>query len=571
MSGEVVGFCDGVKGADVFGWAWRPDYPDYPVEIELWVDGALAGETVAMLYRADLRAAGVGHGKYGWRLPLNLREQSEAVQVVVRVKDGEPLGQGGFEYSARPPVEDLENPEFQAFVASVLSQSSKTRPEEDAKSRAPVNFLLFCPSSPDATSMGRSEYSYAFVMKAFKPLLEQLGRVHVVTNPATEADPLYTEHIARGETSLLLSFTPPHRTVMGLRCPSIPVVAWEFPTIPTSVWENDLRHDWRFVLRQTGRVITLSQLAADAVQAAMGDQFPVIALPAPVWDRFPELHAVGAPAPRAEIAIDGWFYDTRGRTFPPGAASPPMPAAPDADEGPTPASTATLEGAVFTSVFSPRDGRKNWLDMLGAFVTAHRDNPEATLVLKMIGPDAGLWWWELHDALAKLPPFTCRVLVAQGYMDEAQYNALIVASHWVVNASQAEGLCLPLLEFMCAGRPAVAPAHTAMSDYIDSSNAVIVPSDEEYCGWPHDRREELTTTRHRVSWPGLVAAFAEAYRLTVSEPALYATLSKAARSTAKAFCEDDLVAARLDAFLGLGLELGQRTAIPSAVLTVAAA
>ena len=38
---------------------------------------------------------------------------------------------------------------------------------------------------------------------------------------------------------------------------------------------------------------------------------------------------------------------------------------------------------VFTSLFNPRDGRKNWVDMLTAFCTEFRDEPQATLVFKL--------------------------------------------------------------------------------------------------------------------------------------------------------------------------------------------
>ena len=94
-------------------------------------------------------------------------------------------------------------------------------------------------------------------------------------------------------------------------------------------------------------------------------------------------------------------------------------------------------------------------------------------------------------------------MVLHGFLDDDGYADLIRATHWVVNASRAEGQCLPLVEYMTAGRPAISPRHTAMLDYIDEGRAIVVESDEEYCGWPHDPRNELTTSRHRVSWSSL--------------------------------------------------------------------
>ncbi len=561
--GGVAGYCDGVKSGEAYGWAWRPDYPDKSVDIELWIDGGLVGQTTASLYRPDLRAAGVGHGRYGWRLPIPANPTpGRSQKVVARIKDGDPLTDGIFDYSNEPLSGDLENPEFQAFVAAALGRIGAPGADEPEEPAPPINFLLYSAGSP---TLGAAEYSYGFVLKAFRPLLERLGRVHLIEDPLAEADALHAAHIANGETSLLLSFAPPHRTPLGLRCPTVPVIAWEYPTIPDRVWDEDRRHDWRFVLRQTGRAITLSRFAADAVRAAMGADFPVAAIPAPVWDRFPDLRTLGAPqtgaetagaeSVGAEISVKGFIFDTRGRTFAPGAPTPPLPLVPDDGEPELPP-RAMLDGTVFTAVFSPKDGRKNWPDILWSFVTAHRETPQATLVLKMVGADAGLWWWELHDALGKLPDFACRVVVVQGYMDQAQYNGLVAASHWVANTSHAEGLCLPLLEFMSAGRPAVAPAHTAMADYVDASNALVLESDEEFCSWPHDPRMAFTATRHRLSWPSLIAAFGEAYRLTREEPERYAALCAGARSSMARYCADDVVAARLDGFLGLSLGLG---------------
>jgi len=566
---SVAGYCDGVKGDSVRGWAWRPEFPDEPVEIEMVVDGVVVAKTVADLYRPDLRAVGIGHGRYGWRFALELPAGASGPrEVIIRERDGEPLANGVLQVSVDPPNHDAQNAEFQAFVSSVLNSGPLAlHGVRDAETK--LNFLLYCPVPMTSHALGAPQYSYAFVMKAFAPLLARLGRIHMILDPAAEADRLYESLAEQGEASVLLSFAPPHHTVLGLRCPTIPVIAWEFPTIPSRVWDGDRRHDWRFVLRQTGRAITLSQFAADAIRAAMGADFPVVAVPAPVWDRTAAALPVEAPPKAASLSVDGFVFDTRGRSFPPAAATPPLP---DPDRRSTEmASETTLSGVVFTAVFSPKDGRKNWPDIVTAFVTAHRDHPDATLVLKMVGADAGLWWWELHDVLGRLPAFECRLVVLNGYLDDDAYRVLIEASHWAVNASRAEGLCLPLVEFMCAGRPAIAPLHTAMLDYITPFNALIVESDEEYCGWPHDPLNEMTTTRRRVSWSSLIEAFSKGYQIARDKQELYASLSKASQDAMHVFCSDDAVAARLDAFLGLNLGRGREVISPSPLLMSTAA
>jgi hypothetical protein len=220
--------------------------------------------------------------------------------------------------------------------------------------------------------------------------------------------------------------------------------------------------------------------------------------------------------------------------------------------------SATLEGLIFTAVLSPKDGRKNWQDILTAFCTTFREKPDATLVLKMIGSDAAFWWWEFHDIIKALPPFSCRVLVVNGFLDDETYTQLISATHFVVNASLAEGQCLPLVEFMSAGRPAIAPRHTAMLDYITQSNAVIVESDVEFCSFPHDPRNMLITTRYRIDWLSLNAAFAEAARIVGNDTARYAAMGESAASSMSDYCSDEAAGRALASFLGFGDEIVNR-------------
>jgi glycosyltransferase involved in cell wall biosynthesis len=172
----------------------------------------------------------------------------------------------------------------------------------------------------------------------------------------------------------------------------------------------------------------------------------------------------------------------------------------------------------------------------------------------MIGNDPAYWWWEFHTIIKALPPFKCRVLVLHGYLDDADYEKLIAATHFVVNASLAEGQCLPLVEFMSGRRPAIAPLHTAMLDYITPDNAVIVQSAAEFCSWPHDPRNHLITTRHRVEWSSIRDAFQEAARIIEHDPERYARMADAAAASVRAYCADDVVAPALASFLGLSEE-----------------
>ena len=566
---EPVGFLDGYRRGSFEGWVWLPSQPEHRVEVELVVNGFVLARVTASDYRSDVRAAGIGDGRHAFSIPLELdTAQSGPVSAIVRTADGRTLSGGEITVGNAASTDPAEAEAFRAFVAAVLGTPAEAVAQGAVEIDPPVNFIVYAATTADtlSTSLGVAQYSYTFVMNAFVPLLAQFGAVHVVTDPIRDVDLLYKAHLSRGENCMLLSFAPPHRTPLGLLCPTIPVIAWEFPTIPSAVWDEEVRHDWRRVLRQTGRAITLSQFAADAVKAAMGIEFPVIALPAPVWDRHPKLWALPLRWPENErtLAIDGLVLDSRQHKFELEMATPPLPE-PSSEDALV---EITLSGVVFTTVFSPKDGRKNWTDILTAFVTAFARTPDATLVLKMVCVDTSIWWANFHEAMTRLPEFSCRIVVLQSFLDEDMFVSLIDATHWIVNASSAEGLCLPLLEFMSGGRPAIAPRHTAMLDYLNADNALIVASDEEYCAWPHDPRNELTTTRHRVAWSSLVENFREGHRIAGLDPARYAALSGAARATMKGFCNDRTVSTKLNGFLGLGRP--HETATPSALIQLSA-
>ncbi|MBX9407390.1 glycosyltransferase [Pseudomonas baetica] len=178
-----------------------------------------------------------------------------------------------------------------------------------------MNFILYSDvnDSSISQSLGRPEYSYYFVLKAYRPVLESLGRVHVVSSTA-EVDALYRQRLAAGEDSVFLSFTPPQKTPIDLQCPTICVVAWEFDSIPDEQWDNDPRQDWTQMLARQGRVITLSSHTARAIRRAMGENFPVLVLPTPLWEQFSPVRQQHVPVPvnpGATLAIKGCIFDTR--------------------------------------------------------------------------------------------------------------------------------------------------------------------------------------------------------------------------------------------------------------------
>lgn len=501
-----------------------------------------------------------------------------------------------------------------------------------------MRFLVFSEvnSARIEASLGLPDYSYYFVLKEFLPLLRGLGDVTVVEQ-VEEVDAHYRQAVESGEPCVFLSFTPPHKTPLNLQCPTIPVFAWEFDSIPNQPWLEDDRQNWAQVLQRCGRAITHSGLTVAATRAELGEAFPVVSIPAPVWDKFAVLRQqpTGLPSEPVTVTVrSGVVMDThdlslapyipnadavaravssaRAREMPAKAAeaeavsSPvavrqslaritlrylvewyrlawraPSPVAPPVDapvrtrmEPPNPVEPGglpdvsvdeaampplpfgehrlALSGVVFTAVFNPYDGRKNWVDMLTAFCSAFRDTPEATLLFKLGHHEYESAMNDMLMCMARMPAFQCRVVLLHGYLDRSEFDELIRHTAFIVNASHGEGQCLPLMEFLSCGKPAVAPRHSAMADYIDETVAFEVATWLDATAWPHDPRLAYRTLRHQIDWASLVEAYRAAFQCYVQQPERYARMSAAAMERMRTHCSLEAGRGRLEAFLAAG-------------------
>jgi glycosyltransferase involved in cell wall biosynthesis len=445
--------------------------------------------------------------------------------------------------------------------------------------------------------LGTPDYSYYFAMKEFLPALRQLGDVQVIADVQT-ADRHYDDCGPRREPCVLVSFCPPHRLFLPQRCPVIPVFAWEYDRLPDEVWDGEPRHDWVATLRRAGLAVVHSRHTAAAVRRQLGDSFPVAAIPCPVWDRFESVrqrHPAQPCVAPTRMTVDGPVLDTRTTTdeflpagaiagYGPGWAgrvhaaarhlracrhdltwdllSPRWADRVDRACGATagwlrrrPQSSVArpvdlaLDGVVYTSVFNPNDGRKNWVDMVLAFCEALAAKPDATLVLKFTHRDPEFAFAVLNDVLHRVRPFQCRVVALSAFLDDPHYERLVAASTYAVNSSHGEGQCLPLMEFMACGRPAIAPDHTAMGDYVDAHVAFVIESDLEPCTWPQDRRARFRAHRHRLNWMSLVRCFEASYHTARNDPEGYRTMAEEGQRRQQTNCSLAAATARLRQFL----------------------
>lgn len=208
-----------------------------------------------------------------------------------------------------------------------------------------------------------------------------------------------------------------------------------------------------------------------------------------------------------------------------------------------------VNGFIYTTVLNPADPRKNWEDIVRAFCYVFSDNADVTLILKITHQNLSYIMGRLHFLLQQIGKVECRVIAIHGFLPEDNFSKLIENSSFYVNASSAEGLCLPLLEFMASGVPAIAPTHTAMADYIDQRSSFVVETSKEQATWPHDPRLLKRATSNRINWDSLVAQLSLSFDCLLNQPEAYLSKSIASRENVKNYSSSAVVSEKLEKFL----------------------
>ncbi|WP_374289314.1 glycosyltransferase [Pseudomonas fluvialis] len=449
------------------------------------------------------------------------------------------------------------------------------------------------------SSLGKPEYSYFFLLKEFLPVLKRIGEVITVT--LDQVDTLYHQYREQGQQVIFLSISPPQQTPVDLECPTICLFAWEFENLPSFSWDEEPRNDWRYVFERIEGGICTSRQTRDLVEQML-PEFPVACIPAPVWNHYAQLGDEQGHLPQLEprfFSFTGSLIDSlvlnpdpNGLVAPVSLDSPPppqrlrlssrlgsalpeqirqawivtklawnqwrkamsrpvsqaLPAEPRQMLGIISTETPInlqLKGVVYTTVLNPVDQRKNWAEIIAAFGWAFRDCAEATLVIKMTLNDLEFYYPNLVTLLSRMAPFKCRILVLHGYLEEGQYLELIRATTYYVNASAGEGLCLPLLEFLSAGCPVLAPTHTAMADYMDDKIGFPLQCAAEPYFWPHKPHGVYQTHRYRLNWQSLVEAYRASFAQAVSAPEEYRGMSRQAFLRLRDFASEERVETQL--------------------------
>ncbi len=450
-------------------------------------------------------------------------------------------------------------------------------------------------------NLGCPGYSYDFVVQLFAPLIERWGELVVV--PREEVDHAVDEARRRKLEPIHLSFLPLHDVRLAADAPNIVVPAWEFPNIPDHAFDNKRENNWAEMAARCDLLIVGGQFTVKAFRRA-AVQTPIRIVPVPTpddyfhvppWDpgqrtsldfsaysfsqplpvRATVEEPAGPPAPsrvtwrrrlarfleraagalyrhgirrvtseRLHFALKTATYFGRCAWRDPNLFSPP--AMPRSSAAPL-----NLSGVVYSSIFNPRDHRKNWEDLLTGFLFALKDCEDATLVLKLITdqPSAVDEIWNFYHHIGI--PHRCKVAFVSDFLSDEQLVELARATTYYITTTRAEGNCLPLMNHLAAGRPAISPCHTAIGDYFSRDIGFVVESHPEPAAFPQDSQLRKTTTWHRLVWTSLVEQIQKSYAVAKQDPATYQRLARNARAKMLGWVSSQEVGPRLREALDL--------------------
>jgi hypothetical protein len=445
------------------------------------------------------------------------------------------------------------------------SPHTTERMRADGSARRAILLTSYQTGATRGKNLGAPGYSYDLVAQLFVPVLARWGEVIPVARHGDAVEAAAREARQHGLNPVHVSFVACQDMVFARSAPNVIVPAWEFPDVPDEAFDGNPQNNWVATANRCDLVLVGGEFTVESFTRA-GITTPIRIVP--------------VPTPQEYFHLPRWSLDTITRINCPAYVfpNPDVPAhrlwdAAESDGGPVtvtgekrgwlgslrrawrenyesylpPLLTQTihvlgehlgadrwrsyerscrrkgleLSGVVYTSIFSPRDGRKNWQDLLSGFVSALHDRADATLLVKLITKERLMVEQVLEFYRAVGLSHRCRVIFITDYLSDEQMLALVRASTYYLTTTRAEGNCLPLMNYLAAGRPGIAPCHTAISDYFGDDIGLTLPWHPEPAIWPQDNRGRIKTTWARLEWTALVERLRSSYFLALHDRSAY--------------------------------------------------
>ena len=385
-----------------------------------------------------------------------------------------------------------------------------------------ADIFLSGPFDYKGQGWGHAHYSYGFALDSFKKTINGTDKIMgVLSYPFNSA--IVNSSIRKSSKPVQISFLPPDVALMAPRAFNICTFAWEFDKLPSKSEERNgiFKKDYAKTLKGFDAVLTLSSYSQQTL-LSYGIESHV--LPSAV-----ERKAVDPSESIDDLECytlstsDGYYSNYKPRSL-------------------KDVLDKTDYEQRFLYILNPHDIRKNFGNLVTAFVKFREDYPDAVLILKMTA-QGDLGKLQQTAFRREFPMFEDtlfeNVYFSPQKLTDSKLQMLMESCEKYVSPSRAEGQNLPLCEAMVSDRVCIAPDHTSMKDYINHDSAIIL----DHHPWMIDE----TTHKYKDFWgfswysvpeDTILSALKKSMKLTSGQKR---TMIASAKNNVEAFCSPKAV------------------------------
>lgn len=375
-------------------------------------------------------------------------------------------------------------------------------------------------------------------LKDFVPFLHERGTVVTVRDAQREIKPIYKLLQYLGQPCVYLFFSPPDGPYSRIACPKIFIAPIDKDAAHPISEEG---------IRKSVAGITFSQEALETLEVEGSEEVLLKCIPPPIWDKFQHLHDPQHidQSSLFTVRTNGNILDTDIPSLQPDRITFNIPLTSRLHSIISAAiyyktdiyglrqhigkrrqdryfaTDIELSKIVYTAVINPKHLHKDWRNLILTFAKTFVANPDATLVIKMVGVVSHKIRRAAIKLLRKLS-VQCRIIVIFCHLSEDQYKSLIQATTYVINASANQEFGSSILEFMSAGKPAIGN-NLDRPSLMNQGNAFLTDK--------------------------LATQLAQSYELAILQPDRYRHMSKNATHTLQSYCSKAAVEPQFHAFM----------------------
>ncbi len=373
--------------------------------------------------------------------------------------------------------------EYMAPLRRLIAANSETDDGIDFYISSAASTLLKSIKNPAGASLGKANYSYAFAANGFVSALEDGGYViSTVENPEFFPAP----RANHSKKMVHINFAPPPLARVMKGAYNILHFAWEFSRIPSDA-ETVSPHpfeNWGRQLAAFDEIWLPSNYAVSVISGIVNK--PVCWVPSPISapkKKVSRTKPGGRSAHLRKLRDISWVPLSIFPRLQGNFANHAINRARLTSEVIQSASEKSIP-PIFLTILNPHDKRKQLKPLLGAFCEFSKTYKDAVLLIKTSSPDDTnktindrILNYQIADDADLVRPYVSQnVWIFNGALSSEQLESLYDLASFFVCTSRAEGQNLPLLEAMAHGCVPVSVDHTAMADYIDEENSVVIPS-----------------------------------------------------------------------------------------------